>query len=60
MNPRWLLPALALVFALMALWRTLRHGRIDPASRTWFTMALIFAAVSFWLHRSGASILPGA
>ncbi|WP_199873350.1 hypothetical protein [Ideonella sp. A 288] len=52
MNPRWIFPVLALAFALMALWRTLRNGRLDPASRTWFTVALIFSAVSYWLHRT--------
>jgi hypothetical protein len=52
MDPRWLLPLLAMVFAALALHKTWRSGASHPAVRTWALMALIFAAVAAWLHRS--------
>lgn len=47
MDPRWLFPLLALVFAVLAL---RARGRAGGAARTWGLMALIFAAVAAWLH----------
>jgi len=50
MLAKYILSALAVVFLIAALNRLLRNGRrIDPASRTWLTIALIFGAVSGWL-----------
>lgn len=50
MDPRTLFPWLALGFALLAAWRVLRERRLGPASRTWALLAVVFAAVSWWLH----------
>ncbi len=50
MNPRWLMPLLALLFAALALWRMGRVGRIDPGARTWGLLAALFGLVSVWLH----------
>lgn len=52
MAARYILPALSLVFLLVAAWRWTRSGQDavpDPAVRTWLLVALIFAAVSAWL-----------
>ena len=51
MDPRWLMPLLAVVFATLALHKAWRAGASHPAVRTWALMALIFAAVAVWLHR---------
>ncbi len=50
MNPRWLLPLLAAVFAGLALHKAWRQGASHPAVRTWALLAVIFAGVSLWLH----------
>lgn len=50
MDPVWLFPLLSLGFALAAVLRVLRSGRLQGAARTWAVMALIFGAVSAWLH----------
>jgi hypothetical protein len=50
MDPRWLLPLLAAVFAALALHKALRQGASHPAVRGWALVALIFAGVSLWLH----------
>ncbi|MEJ8857877.1 hypothetical protein WKW79_25130 [Variovorax robiniae] len=50
MAAKFLLPALAAVFLIAALWRISREGfKLGPASRTWLLIALIFGAVSAWL-----------
>lgn len=50
MNPLWLFPLLAIMFALAATWRAWRHGGLEPASKTWLLLALVFSAVSIWLR----------
>lgn len=50
MDPRWLLPLLAIVFAVLALVRRVRSGHWHGAARTWVLIAIIFGAVSLWLH----------
>ena len=51
MDPRWLFPLLAAGFALAALWRSLQGGPGGRLmARTWWWLALAFAAVSAWLH----------
>jgi hypothetical protein len=50
MDPSWLFPILAAVFLVLGLGHRLRAGRPHPAQRTWFLLALIFGAVSVWLH----------
>lgn len=50
MDPRWLFPLLAAAFAVAAGVRCLRARRLDPAARTWVTLAVLFAFVSAWLH----------
>lgn len=52
MEPRWLMPVLAALFAAMALRQWLRSGPRHPALRTWVLLALIFAGVSMLLHRA--------
>ncbi len=47
MDPRWLFPLIAVVLAVLAL---RARGRPGGAARTWGLMALIFGAVSAWLH----------
>ena len=54
MDPRWLMPLLAVVFAVLAIHKARRAGLAHPAVRSWALMALIFAAVAVWLQR-GAS-----
>lgn len=50
MAVKYILPALAVVFLIAALWRLARDGfKLAPSSRTWLLVALIFAAVSGWL-----------
>lgn len=50
MDPRWLLPLLAAVFAGLALQKGWRQGASHPAVRGWVLLAVIFALVSLWLH----------
>lgn len=51
MDPKWLFPVLALVFALLAIGRGVRSGlTVGGAVRTWALMAVIFGVVSAWLH----------
>ncbi len=50
MNPAVLFPALALLFALLASVNLVRTRRWSGATSTWALMAVIFAAVSLWLH----------
>lgn len=46
MDARWILGTLAVIFALMVLWRLRRTGgRWDPAARTWTLIAVVFAIV---------------
>jgi hypothetical protein len=55
MATHYILPLLAAVFLLAALWRFFRDGfKLGPASRTWFLVALVFGAVSAWLWWSGS------
>lgn len=50
MTARYILAALAIVFLAAALWRLARDGfKLEPASRTWLMVAVIFTAVSAWL-----------
>ncbi|HZF79086.1 MAG TPA: hypothetical protein VEZ89_04785 [Rubrivivax sp.] len=51
MNPTWLFPVLAAVFAIAAAWRYARTRRWQGAAATWALMACIFAAVSLWLRK---------
>jgi hypothetical protein len=50
LDPRLLFPVLAAVFALLALQAGLRRGRWRGAPLTWAWIALVFGAVSAWLH----------
>lgn len=50
MDPRWLFPLLAIGFAVIAAMRCARDRRIGPAARSWLILALVFGAVSLWLH----------
>jgi DMSO reductase anchor subunit len=51
MDPLWLFPALALVFAGLSVVQRVRRGRFGhPAARAWLILALVFGAVSVWLH----------
>ena len=53
MQARHILPVLAAVFLAFGGLRVIRAGgRIDPASRTWLLIAVIFGAVSLWLWLS--------
>ena len=50
MSARLILSVLAVGFLGFALIHIGRNeGRIDPASRTWLLIAVIFGAVSAWL-----------
>jgi hypothetical protein len=56
MPARYILPTVAALFLVAALWRMARDGfKLTPASRTWLLVALIFGAVSGWLWWSGAA-----
>lgn len=60
MNPLSLFPLLAVAFGLLAAWQFARLRRFGPAVRTWLLLALIFGAVSLWLHReSGREVAQG-
>ncbi len=50
MNPLWLFPLLALGFALAGALRWARGGSARVGARSWLLLALIFGAVSLWLH----------
>ena len=53
MQARYILPVIAAAFFVFAALRVMRAGgRIDPASRTWLLIAVIFGAVSLWLWLS--------
>ena len=53
MQARQILPVIAAAFLVFGGLRVLRSGgRIDPASRTWLLIAVIFGAVSVWLWLS--------
>ena len=50
---RYVLGCLAGVFMVCAALRIARGaGRVDPASRTWLLIAVIFGVVSLWLTLS--------
>lgn len=54
MDPRWLFPALAVLFVVLALGQRLRRGgHSNGAARTWLLLALIFGAVAAWLNFGG-------
>ncbi|MDM0117227.1 hypothetical protein QTI66_34470 [Variovorax sp. J22R133] len=54
MAAKYILSTLAVVFLLAALWRLSREQfKLQPASRTWLTIAVIFGAVSGWLWWNG-------
>jgi DMSO reductase anchor subunit len=52
MDPRWLMPVLSVLFAAMAVRQWLRSGARHPALRSWVLLALIFGAVSLFLHQA--------
>lgn len=53
-NPRYLLPVLAVIFLVLAGYRLLRSGgKIDPRSKSWLMTGVLFAAVSAWLFWKG-------
>lgn len=61
MAAKYILPMLAAVFLVAALWRLSREGfKLGPASRTWLTVALIFSAVSGWLWWDGTGAGGGS
>ena len=50
MNPRYMLPVLAVVFLILGGVRLLRSGgRVDPRSKSWLMTGGLFALVSAWL-----------
>ena len=50
MAAAYILAALALVFLIAAAMRVGRDGTVrHPQTRTWLTVAIIFATVSAWL-----------
>lgn len=52
MSAHWILAILAIVFAVLVVFRLVRnHGRWDPAAKTWTIIAVIFAIVSIVLSR---------
>lgn len=54
MNPRFLLPILAVVFLALGGYRLLKSGGTpDPRSRSWLLTGGLFAAVSAWLFWKG-------
>jgi hypothetical protein len=54
MNPRHLLPILAVVFLVLGGYRLLKNGgTLDPRSRSWLLTGGLFAAVSAWLFWKG-------
>ena len=54
MAARFILAALAIVFALAAVIRMARNGAAaQPQARIWLLVAAIFAAVSTWLWTRG-------
>ena len=53
MGAKYILAALAIVFLALGLARIMRSGHTaHPQSRTWFIIAIIFAAVTAWLFLS--------
>lgn len=48
------LSGVAVLLFLLAVVDSLRHRRLTLAARIRLMVALIFAAVVLWLHRSGA------
>lgn len=50
MDPKAVWPVLALAFGLLAAWQIRRAGNGRGAARTWALMAVLFTAVSLWLH----------
>lgn len=55
MPARYVLGCLAVVFWILGGLRVAREGgRLDPASRTWLLIAVIFSGVSLWLWVSRA------
>lgn len=50
MDPAVLFPWLAALFAVLGGWRWARTRQFRGAAQTWLLMAVIFAAVSVWLH----------
>lgn len=54
MLAKYILAVLAVVFVVLAAQRMVRDGgRIGPASRTWFIVAVVFGLVSAWLWTGG-------
>ena len=53
MDPKLLMPLLALLFAGLAARQVWRQRRLQGAARTWAILAVSFTAVSLWLHRAG-------
>lgn len=56
MSPLWLFPVLAVVFGVAGVWRWSRGGPARVAARAWLLLALIFGAVSVWLHLGPGSV----
>jgi apolipoprotein N-acyltransferase len=53
LDPRHLFPLLALVFFALAIVSALRRRQWRGAPLTWAWIGFVFAAVSWWLHRTG-------
>ena len=52
MSARWMLAALAGVFAVLAAYRLVRSkGRWDPAAKAWTIIAVIFAILGLFVLR---------
>jgi hypothetical protein len=54
MYTKYILATAAVIFLVLAVGRIARDGgRIQPASRTWLTIGIIFSLVSAWLFHVG-------
>jgi hypothetical protein len=52
MAAQYILGCLAVVFFVLASLRSAREGKVGPAARTWFMIAVIFGVVSAWIWLS--------
>jgi len=53
MAAKYILALLSVLFLMAAARRLLRDGRLQPQSRTWLLIAVIFGVVSTWLFTRG-------
>lgn len=53
MAAKYILALLSVVFLVAAARRSVRDGQLNPQSRTWLLIAIIFTVVSGWLFLRG-------